>query len=82
MYEQHGGIVPGLVNRNGHGNLAACKNTSGWGGARIKDVMVADVGRWLHADAVSTKNSTTRDLIVQIAGESIDSSDGEFSDDE
>ena len=70
------------MNRNGHRNLAAGRNTSGWGGARIKNVMVAEVGRWLHADDVSTKNTRTTDLIVQIAGESIDSSDGEFSDDE
>ena len=82
VYEHGGGMVPGLANRNGHRNLAEGRNTSGWGGARIKNLMVAEVGRWLHADALSTKNSRTTELIVQIAGESTDSSDGEISDDE
>ncbi len=46
----------------------------------MKILMVAEVGRWLHEDAVSAKNSRTHDLMLQIAEESIDSSDGEFSD--
>ena len=36
VYEHGGGMVPGLANRNGHRNLAAGRNTDGWGGARIK----------------------------------------------
>ena len=82
VYEHRGAMVPGLANRNGHRNIAAGRNTSAWGGVRVKNLLVAEVGRWPHEDAVSAKNSRTLDLIEQIAEESIDSSDGEYSDDE
>ena len=75
-------MVPGLANRNGHRNLAAGRNTDGWGGARIKNLLVAEIGRWLHADALSAKNSRTTDLIVQLANEYDNLSDEEISDDE
>ena len=75
-------MVPGLANRNGHRNVAAGRNTDGWGGVRIKNLLVTEVDRWIHPDAVSAKNSRTENIIMQIAGESIDSSDEEFSDDE
>ena len=79
VYEHHGAMVPGLANRNGHRNFAAGRNKSGWGGVRVKNLLVAEVDRWLHDDAVSAKSSRTHDLVVQIAEESIDSSDEEFS---
>ena len=82
MYEHGGGMVPGLANRNGHRNLAAGRNTDGWGGAWIKNLLVAEIGRWLHADALSAKYSGTTDLIVQLANECDNSSDEEISDDE
>ena len=75
-------MVPGLANRNGHRNHAAGRNTEGWGGVRIKNLLVEEAGRWLHADAVSTKNSRTVDMLVQIAGEDNDLSEEELSDDE
>ena len=43
---------------------------------------MAEIGRWLHADALSAKNSRTTDLIVQLANECDNSSDEEMSDDE
>ena len=60
VYKNSGVMVPGLENRNGHQTLAAGRNTSGWGGARIKNLMVAEVGRWLHADAVVQKIAEQR----------------------
>lgn len=82
VYEHSGAMVPGLANRNGHRNYAAGRNTEGWGGVRIKNLLVEEVGRWLHADAVSTKNSRTADILVKLAEEDNDSSDEELSDDE
>ena len=81
VYEHGGGMVPGLANRNGHRNLAEGRNTAGWGGLRIKNLLVAEQGRWLHEDAVSAKNSRTADILAQLAEEEI-SSDEEKSDDE
>ena len=52
------------------------------GGARIKNLLVAEIGRWLHADALSAKNSRTTDLIVQLANECDNLSNEENSDDE
>ena len=34
---------------------------------RIKNLLVMEVGRWLHDDAVSAKNSKTLNLMVHIA---------------
>ena len=55
VYEHKGGMVAGLANRNGHRNVAEGRNTAGWGGVRIKNLLVGEVGRWLHADALSAK---------------------------
>ena len=55
VYEHGGQMVPGLANRNGHRNLASGRNTEGWGGVRVKSLLVDEVGRWLHEDAVSAK---------------------------
>ena len=44
-------------------------------------IYVEEVGRWLHEDAVSAKNSRTAEIIAQIAGEQYESSDEECSDD-
>ena len=43
---------------------------------------VEEVGRWLHEDAVSAKNSRTVEIIAQIAGEQDSSSGEESGDDE
>ena len=75
-------MVPALANRNGHRNVAAGRNTAGWGGVRIKNLLIAEVRRWLHADAVSAKNSRTTEIIVQLAEECNNPSDEELSDDE
>ena len=45
IYAHNGGMVPGLANRNGHRNVAAGRNTDGWGGVQIKNILVQDVGR-------------------------------------
>ena len=47
-----------------------------------KKLFVAEVDRWLHADAVSTKISKILDILVQITGECDNLSDEEVSDDE
>ena len=82
VYEHGGKMVPGLANRNGHRNLASGRNTSGWGGSRVKNLLVAELKRWLHTDAVSAKNSRTIEILVQIAGEEDSSSGEESGDDE
>ena len=82
VYEHRGGMVPGLANRNGHRNVSKGSNTDGWGGVRIKNLLIAEVGRWLHADAVSAKNDRTTDIILQLAEECNNSSEEEVSDDE
>ena len=82
VYEHRGGMVPGLANRNGHRNVAEGRNTAGWGGVRVKNLLIAEVGRWLHADAVSAKNDQTTDILVQLAEEYNNSSEEEVSDDE
>ena len=74
-------MVPGLANRNGHHNLAAGRNTAGWGGVRIKNLLVDELGRWLHEDTVSAKNSRTLQIIEQLANE-CELSDEEVSEDE
>ena len=55
VYTHGGGMVPGLTNRNSHRSHTIVRNTTSWGGVRIKNLLVAEVGRWLHDDAVSAK---------------------------
>ena len=81
VYMHGGGMVPGLANRNGHRNYAVGRNTSGWGGLRIKNLLVEETGRWLHPHAVSAKSSRTNELLVQLARVDLPS-DEELSDDE
>ena len=45
VYKHGGKMVPGLANRNGHRNLAKGRNTAGWGGIRVKNLFVEEVGR-------------------------------------
>ena len=73
--------MPGLANRNGHRNVAKGRNKAGWGGVWIKNLLIAEIGRWVHDDAVSAKNSRTTNILVQIGEESNNSSDEELSDD-
>ena len=82
MYENNGGMVPGLVNRNDHQNVAEVRNTTGWGRVWIKKLLIAKIARWLYSDAISAKNSRTTKILVQIAEEYNNSSDEELSDDE
>ena len=81
VYMHGGGLVPGLANRNGHRNYAVGRNTSGWGGLRIKNLLVDETGRWLHPHAVSAKSTRTNELLVQLARVDLPS-DEESSDDE
>ena len=75
-------MVPGSANRNGRRNVAKGRNIDGWGGVWIKNLLIAEIGRWLHADAVSAKYSRTTDIFVRIAEEYNNSSGEELSDDE
>ena len=56
-------MVPNLANRSGHRNLAAGRNTTGWGGVRVKNLLREEVKRWLHPDAVDAKRERTADII-------------------
>ena len=80
VYEHGGRMVPGLVDRNGHRNIAVGRNSAGWGGLRVKNLLVAEVGRWLHADAVSTKNSRTVELLLTLNEDNISSGEEEPDD--
>ena len=60
-------MVPGLANRNGHKNVAEGRNTSGWGDVRANNILVAEIGRWLHPDVVSVKLSRTTLVLTQLA---------------
>ena len=82
VYENKRGMVPVLANRNGRRNMSEGRNTAGWGKVRIKHLLIAEIGRWLHDDAVSAKHSRTTKILVQIAEEYNNSSDKELSDDE
>ena len=77
VYEIGGAMVPELANRNGHRNIAAGRNTAGWGGIRLKKLVVAEIGRWLHEHAIDAKNGRTTQLLVQLAGEDISSDEEE-----
>ena len=81
VHTHGGGMVPGLANRNGYRNHNVGRNTTGWGGLRIKNILVEEVGRWLHADAVSAKLERTTKLLVQLTQDDFPS-DEELSDDE
>ena len=59
-------MVPQLANRSGHRNHAAGRNSTGWGGVRVKNLLVAEIGRWLHADALQSKSERTVDIIAEI----------------
>ena len=74
-------MVLGLANRNGHRNAAAGRNTDGWGGVRVKNVLVDEQYRWVHDDAVSAKDSRTAEILAHFAGEQ-SSSDEQSADDE
>ena len=82
VYEHGGKMVPGLANRNGHRNFAEGRNTAGWGGLRIKNLLVEESGRWLHEDAVSVKNSRTAEILAHATREQYESSDDECTIDE
>ena len=40
-----GKMVPGLANRSGHRNHTVGRNNEGWGGARVKNVLVEEIGQ-------------------------------------
>ena len=77
VYEHGGRMVPGLANRNGHRNHILGRNTEGWGGIRIKNVLVEEVNRWLHRDAVEAKDERTKEVLMNLTWGDYDSSDKE-----
>ena len=66
VYENNGGMMPGISNMSGHRNVAEGMNTAGWGGVWIKNLLIAEIGRWLHADAVKAKNSRKMKLLYSL----------------
>ena len=80
-------MVPQLANRSGHRNHAVGLNSTGWGGVRVKNLLVAEIGRWLHADALQAKSERTADIIAEIEESDNensllgdDTSEGEYDD--
>ena len=63
VYRAGGKMVPWLANHNGHRNHAAGRNKAGWGGVPVKNVLVEEVGRWLHRDAEEVKLERNAELI-------------------
>ena len=81
VYEHGGRMVPSLASRNGHRDYAAGRNTIGWGGFRIKNLLVEEVGRWLHKHALEAKSERTKECLEALAqtdfsDDSISDSDG------
>ena len=70
-------MVPGLANRNGHHNHAAGRNTAGWGGVRVKNLLVEEVNRWLHHHAISAKAERTDTVLMNLVAAGEESSDEE-----
>ena len=77
VYRHEGKMVKGLANRNGHRNHAEGRNTEGWGGLRIKNLLVEEVDRWLHAHAIEAKTERTQEVLIRL---SQNDSDEESSD--
>ena len=77
VYEHGGKMVPGLANRNGHRNHAAGRNSEGWGGIRVKNLLVEEVNRWLHNHAISAKADRTETVLANLAFADDESSDEE-----
>ena len=75
-------IDTATVITSGHRNLAAGRNKSGWGGVRIKNVLAAEKGRWLHKDALAVKNNRTQECIERLQIESLESDENTSSDGE
>ena len=63
---------------NGNPNVDKDRNSAGSGRIWINSLLMGEVGRWLHRNVISAKNGKTGETIVQIAKDSIDSSDEEF----
>ena len=59
-------MVPQLANRSGHRIHAAGRNSTGWGGVRVKNLLVVEIGRWLHSDAAQVKSEQTANIIAEI----------------
>ena len=79
VYAHGGKMVPGLASRNGHRNHAAGRNTAGWGGVRVKNLLVEEVDRWLHHHAISAKAERTESVLLNLAAGSDESSNNEES---
>ena len=63
VYRAGGKMVPGLANRRLHRNHAEGRNKDDWGGVRVRNMLVEEVGRWLHRDAEEVKSEQIAELI-------------------
>ena len=75
VYAHGGKMVPGLASRNGHRNHIAGRNTDGWGGLRVRNVLVEESKRWLHPDAITVKEERTEAVLYNLTADDVDSSD-------
>ena len=87
VYEASGKMVPKLGNRSGHRNHAAGMNRYSWRGVRVKKLLVEEIERWLHLDALEVKIQRTVKLIQTLTNQDgaetqgLISSEGEEEDD-
>ena len=71
LFRNGGKMVPGLPNWSGHLNHVIGRNTEGWGGIRVKNMLVEEIGWWLHSDAEDAKAHQTEELIQQLTNEAL-----------
>lgn len=63
VHEADRKMVPELENCICHRKHIAGSNTDGWGGVKIKNLLVDEIGRWLHRKALVVKTQMTAKLI-------------------
>ena len=69
MYEVCGKMVLELGNSSGYRNHAAGRNRDSWGGVRVNNFLVEDIGRWLHSDAHEVKSQRTAKFIQTLTNQ-------------
>ena len=72
-------MVPELVNWSGHRNLAAGRNTTGWGGVQLKNLLDEEVGRWIHPHALEAKRERTAYIIRNLENDDSSTSSADDS---
>ena len=80
-------MVPKLGNRSGYRNHAVGRNMYSWEGVRVTNILLVEIGSWLHSEALEVKSQTTVELIQTLINRDdadargVISSEGEEEDD-